>query len=257
MSESYKIRANNRLPFDFEDGIKVGGVDITGLKDLGNPGGSALVNYESGRSVQSVLDTSVVLTDYTALRAYNGRATMVRITNDAISGLFKYDPSDTSSADNGGTVILSGSKRWKRVFIGEYLDSWWQPAKNGVSDDSLVYYSIAQILPSGSVLHCVGTGTRIIGIQITFIQDNLTVICDNGVKFKQQNNTLSLDRLFLFTGNYVNISGFDVDGNVTGNPTLAYTGRGELIKVSGSRANIQNSTIRNTHVKDNACGLYI
>lgn len=126
MTESYKIRSNNRLPYDFEDGIKVGGVDITHLKDLGNPGGSNLVQYEAGRTVQSVLDTNVTLNDYIALRAYNGRATMIRITNDGIAGIFKYDASDTTSVDNGGTnIVSSNGKRWKRLFDGAVNVRWF------------------------------------------------------------------------------------------------------------------------------------
>ena len=155
MPESYKIRSNNRLPYDFEDGIKVGGVDITHLKDLGNPGGSNLVQYETGRTVQNVLDTNVALADYNALRSYNGRATMIRITNDGIAGVFKYDTGDTASADNGGTIIVSGTKRWKRVFDGSVYPEWFGAKGDGLANDRDALYN--------ALFYACSTGTRFMG----------------------------------------------------------------------------------------------
>jgi cytoskeletal protein CcmA (bactofilin family) len=67
----------------------------------------------------------------------------------------------------------------------------------------------------------------------------------------------ALNTLMTFSGVIVTLQKFDVDGNVAGNPTSTYTGRGELIKVSGDLSTVENLTIRNTHVKDNSCGLYI
>lgn len=50
-------------------------------------------------------------------------------------GLFYYDAKDLNSADNGGTVIVSGSKRFKRSYSGP-LDATWFGMKadfNGTS----------------------------------------------------------------------------------------------------------------------------
>ena len=79
------------------------------------------ITYDTGSNKQdlnSILDTVVPITDYTAFRNYTGRATQIRITSDGIAGFFKYDPTDTTSVDNSGTIIVAGSKRWKRVFDG-------------------------------------------------------------------------------------------------------------------------------------------
>lgn len=64
------------------------------------------------------------LQDYTALRAYTGLAKRVYITGllvtakpAGIAGIFQYDPTDTTSADNGGTIIVGADgRRWKRDF---------------------------------------------------------------------------------------------------------------------------------------------
>lgn len=88
--------------------------------------------YDSGtneRSVESILDTVVPITDYTALRNYTGRATQVRITTPGIAGFFYYDSADTTSVDNGGTVIVSSNgKRWKRMFEGAVNVFWFMTA---------------------------------------------------------------------------------------------------------------------------------
>ena len=76
------------------------------------------ITYDTGSNKQdlnNILDTVVPIADYAALRNYTGRATQVRITSEGIAGFFKYDSADTTSVDNGGTIIVAGTKRWKRV----------------------------------------------------------------------------------------------------------------------------------------------
>jgi copper chaperone CopZ len=82
--------------------------------------------YDSGdneRTIESVLDTIVPIADYAALRAYRGRASQVRITNTDIAGFFKFDQSDTTSADNGSTIIVAGTSRWKRIIDYSYYQA--------------------------------------------------------------------------------------------------------------------------------------
>ena len=49
----------------------------------------------------------------------------VYITDSGKEGEFVYDSTDTSSADNLGTVLVSGSARYKRVFKGDVYASWF------------------------------------------------------------------------------------------------------------------------------------
>jgi len=43
-------------------------------------------------------------------------------------GLFRYDASDTTTADNGGTVIVDAAgNRWKRQYSDALNVTWWQP----------------------------------------------------------------------------------------------------------------------------------
>lgn len=130
MATSNKIRALNRLPFDFEDGLKVSGVD------LGGPSGSSKVGYDDG-TVEDVLDNAVSMTDYTDLRAYTGRATSGKFTAAGIAGPIYRDDADTTTPDNGGTVWRDNLGRaWKRLFVGPMQAKWFGAMLNGVADDA-------------------------------------------------------------------------------------------------------------------------
>ncbi len=98
------------------------------------------ITYDTGSNKQdlnNILDTVVPIADYTALRNYTGRATQVRITADGIAGVFKHDSTDITSTDNGGTIIVSGTKRWKRHFDGSVNVMWFGAKGDGVTDDTL------------------------------------------------------------------------------------------------------------------------
>lgn len=104
--------------------------------DLASPGGSAMVGYDGG-TAQDVLDGAKPMANYTALRNYTGRATGVRITQSGLAGFFQRDDADTTSADNGGTIIVDASgRRWKRVFDGAVSVKWFGAVGNGVVDDT-------------------------------------------------------------------------------------------------------------------------
>jgi hypothetical protein len=66
------------------------------------------------------------LPDYAALRAYTGNKEIIYITKDGIAGDFKYDPTDTTSADNGGTIIVTASsRRYRRIYDKEISVKWF------------------------------------------------------------------------------------------------------------------------------------
>ena len=82
---------------------------------------------------------------YANLRLYTGAITTIRITGDTslvqprnIAGIFQYDSTDTTTADNGGTVIVdSSNRRWKRVHnVGEVYFDWWEPDPTNTNDNA-------------------------------------------------------------------------------------------------------------------------
>lgn len=93
--------------------------------DLSEAGGAARVEFDGG-TVQDVLDDAKPLPDYVALRNYSGRANGVRLTNRDIGGYFQRDDSDTTSLDNGGTLIVAtGGVRWKRKYDSVIEINWF------------------------------------------------------------------------------------------------------------------------------------
>lgn len=96
---------------------------------------SGLVVHDGGL-VKDVLDTAKPLANYTALRAYNGGATGVRITAPGVAGFFQR-LGTVGLADNGGTVIVDAIGRtWERLFSGAAMALWFGADKTGVNESS-------------------------------------------------------------------------------------------------------------------------
>lgn len=86
---------------------------------------SSLIVHDGG-TIKDVLDAAKPIANYTALRAYTGSASQIRITANGLSGFFYRDDADTTSVDNGGTTIVSSNgKRWKRVYDGAVNVLWF------------------------------------------------------------------------------------------------------------------------------------
>lgn len=83
--------------------------------------------------------------NYAAMRAYTGIANSFfvcgrDVNGDAGGGSFYYDPSDTTSADNSGTILVGVTgKRFKRHYAGLVDPFWFGDVGGGVSDDSLAF----------------------------------------------------------------------------------------------------------------------
>ena len=87
---------------------------------------------------------------YAQLRAYSGSNTAVNVWGistafDGAAGTFKLNSSDTTSADNGGTILVDAvGRRWYRVFAGEVCTKWFGAKGDGISDDTAALNAAAQ-----------------------------------------------------------------------------------------------------------------
>lgn len=69
----------------------------------------------------------ISLNDYANLRSYAGSETAVMLENRYHHGVFTRDDADTTSQDNGVTLIVDAqNRRWKRIINdGDYSIDWW------------------------------------------------------------------------------------------------------------------------------------
>ena len=221
------------------------------------------ITYDTGSNKQdlnNILDTIIPITDYTALRNYTGRATQVRITADGIAGFFKYDSTDATSTDNGGTIIVAGTKRWKRVFDGAVNVKWFGAVGNGVTDDTAALVAATLALQNEQTLDF-GNGTYLISYQGTpYSSINGNVVMDflnksdiglvgNGATIRVVNHNITTNgglRFANFKGcKRVHIEGFNFDMTFTGVNTSAsfYPFCGAITVIDDNAATQEFSTL--------------
>lgn len=207
------------------DGLTAGGFAAMRVDELGATGGSALVGYD-GSTVQAVLDSAKPIADYTALRAYTGRATQIRIITTGIAGFFYYDASDTTSADNGGTIIVaSNGKRWKRLFDGAVNVKWFGAKGNGSDDDTS---EVQAALNSGALRVIIPPGMTV-GVT------GLTMVANQTLEIQGKIKKLSGTAALISVASGCSVIGGEIDGNSV-----------NCQGIVGS--NTQNVTVRNVYV---------
>lgn len=177
--------------------------------------------------------------DYASLRAYIGSGDALYVTGYAvtakptgIAGQFVRDDSDTSTADNGGTVIVAGnSVRWKRAFEG-VVDVMWFGA-DPASDSTAPIQSAINFAAS---VGCILSIARGYPINVT----GLTIPSNSHVKFARggaltllAHNATSYQILRIWDAQNVMIESPTIDGRKDLN--LATTGEwGMGISICGS-----------------------
>jgi hypothetical protein len=123
---------------------------------------TAAQNYANTAATAAAQALTVVpqvqVLDYPSLRAYNATsANNIFVTGysgtaspSGIAGTFVVDPTDTTSADNGGTIIVGvGGKRWKRIFSSSVNGVWFGLDTTGTTDVSAALANIIQLVPAG------------------------------------------------------------------------------------------------------------
>jgi hypothetical protein len=159
-------------------------------------------------------------------------------------GIFRYDSTDTTTADNGGTVIVDAAgRRWKRQWDGPVHSDWfYAPHPSNAQTTALQAF-----LNSGSNLF-IDPGTVVSGPVTVPAGTTITGTRDAILKF----NTTSAGKHLELLGSNTTLDGFTVDGSYT-TETYAggYTSGHFGIYVGGtSGANINNLTLRNLFVKN-------
>jgi hypothetical protein len=192
--------------------------------DLAASTGSTLMGHGTD-TVAGVLD-ALQMADYTALRAYAGARKSVYVTGylaagepSGIAGMFVRDDADTTSADNGGTVIVaSNGKRWKRRDAAVWNAAWFDvlPIEAGASSPAttaanLESLRVAAETAEASVL--VGAGTYVLPPQVRLDADNTAWTFARGAVLKLHDTQAADDFILLQSPVNQRVKGLRVDGN--------------------------------------------
>lgn len=117
------------------------------------PDASSALSYftvESGAlKFEDFASDTIRMQSYTSLRSYSGASGLVLLTTPGISGSFVLDRIDTTSSDDGATVIVgAGGRRWKRVYSGRANILWWDVERNAsVGQEGKIQSAIDSGLP--------------------------------------------------------------------------------------------------------------
>jgi hypothetical protein len=202
----------------------------------------------------SVSAYSQVQTTMATLRTIAASTTTTYfVTDPGRQGLFYYDPQDITTPDNGGTVIVNGSKRYKRMYTGG-IDVRWFGAKADWSagigtDNSPAIIAALNSAPRNSVViipqgnyYCKSTIAMPVGKKLYF-EIYGDVYFAKGAGFVVEGAFQSFKSYGLIAGGN---SGADTESEF-----LAYTGTGVYIK------NAYQCDIEVNEVKDFKYGIHM
>lgn len=124
-------------------------------------------------TLQDELD-ALNLADYAALRTYAGTRKSAYVTGylasaapSGIAGLFTLDTSDTTSADNGGTIIVDAlGRRWKRPATGTVNTAWFGVRADLSTDDTTAIQAAINASTAGNRI-CFASGFHLVTGEIT------------------------------------------------------------------------------------------
>lgn len=122
------------------------------LNDSGDPKGVTVDTLKEHVRVDLLRE----IENYAALRSYSGPVTAYYVrgvanTFDGGAGVFRVDVADTTTADNGGTVIVDAAgRRWKREFSGAVASSWFEGINSAVDASAAVIKSLSAAMSSDS-----------------------------------------------------------------------------------------------------------
>lgn len=203
-----------------------------------DPGhGAELVEYQGATVEKALNERHPEIGTYALLRAYAGPVTAFYVRGvanifDGGFGVFRVDAADTTTADNGGTVLVDAlGRRWKREFSGAVSVKWFGAVGNGTTNDrsavqaALTYAATSKrvvSLASGETYNCAGAALSV-----------ATHIVGNGATIKGSLDVAASD-VFLRDFNLVSTNALQaiyLHGSVVA-PTYWYRQKLENIKIT-------------------------
>jgi len=160
----------------------------------------------------------------------------VYITDSGKEGEFVYDSTDTTTADNLGTVIVSGSARYKRVF-DEYVEPSWFYTSGSYST------AIQTALTIGKKVF-IKNGTYLIDTSINVPSNSFIVGEGKNTIIKLNANNLKAFNISSSIKSNITISDLSIDGS--GQTTNVFTGVRNSFGVYAT--NVTNLNLKNLYI---------
>ena len=120
--------------------------------------GDSIGHVVAGSYVPISAAPPAVVRDYTGLRAYSGKSNLFQVTASGIAGFFSVVPGDSSSTDNGGTlIVLADGRRARRLFTGEAMAEWFGASVSAPDNAPAIMAALAAVnplpvrLPAGTI----------------------------------------------------------------------------------------------------------
>ena len=223
---SAAARANKVLAFN-DAGLPIVVIPTSGSAadlaiTLASLSGASLIG-NGGETVAQSFD-ALQIPDYATLRASTTPRKNVYITGiipasnyfAGIAGNFIRDDFDTTSSDNGGTIIVrADGKRYKRAFAGPVNASWFDAKGNGIANDTVPIQSAFNYAISSNKSISIIAGTYIVsGLDYNSTSSHASIVGDgSGVTIIR--NTLNTSPTLTIRGspNQLNVRGINFSGN--------------------------------------------
>lgn len=150
------------------------------------------------------------------------------VSDSGKEGHFHYDPADSATPDNTGTVIVSSSgARLKRILeAGTVNVAWFGAAGDGITDDApAIQAALDAIPPAGGTLLLPPTGSfyALASQGLSIENRNHLAICSSGatLKFKDgtpdiKNRDMKQSNILLKNCRHIRLEGLILNGNVSG-----------------------------------------
>ncbi|MBA4849499.1 glycosyl hydrolase family 28-related protein [Emticicia sp. BO119] len=123
----------------------------------------------------------------------NGK-NLLYVSDKNKEGFFQYDPTDTTSPDNVGTVIVTSSgKRLKRVYNGDVNVKWFGAKGDGVTDDTTPIQNSLNATATQDGGISLPLGTYKITSTLTYTGNNLSVKGNGSVITHTTNDTTTIN----------------------------------------------------------------
>ena len=153
-------------------------------------------------------------------------------TSDGGEGPFSYDPTDTTSADNGGTIIVDGlGRRWHRLTGGRVYAAYFGVDMTGSIDSTNQFLAaLNYTVAIGGTLYLGPGKIQISTVTINANTENLSIVGAGKFATAIVTNAATGNVLAL-TSSYLELKDFSVSSSVTrtAGSMIACTGNTEVI----------------------------